>query len=259
MKLNVVKIGGQVIDDAEMLSDCLTAFAKLEGPKILVHGGGKEATQMAKILGIPVKMIDGRRVTDTQTLELITMLYGGKINKKIVAKLQALHCNAFGLSGADANVIRAQKREANPLDFGWVGDIVSVNALQIKNLLDPHQLVPIFCAITHDGKGQLLNTNADSIAAQLAIALTEFYTVDLWYCFEQKGVFLDSQQPDIVIETLDYATYQSLKADKIVSEGMLPKLDNCFAALRQKVHTVHIGNIDMLKGMSSHTTIQLNA
>ena len=129
-----------------------------------------------------------------------------RCDKKIIAKLQALQCNAIGLCGADANVIRAQKREANPLDFGWVGDIVCGVPLQKKNLLDPHQLVPIFCAITHDGKGQLLNTNADSIAAQLAIALTEFYTVDLWYCFEQKGVFLDPQQPDIIIETLDYDT-----------------------------------------------------
>ena len=255
MKLNVVKIGGNVIEHEERLAFFLKAFAELEGLKILVHGGGKEASLMAEKLNIPVKMIDGRRCTDADTLTVITMLYAGKINKNIVAKLQALQCNAMGMSGADANLILSKKRTSKPIDFGWVGDIASVDSAAIRTLLENLKITPVFCALTHDGSGQLLNTNADSIASALAVSMANFFTVELWYCFEQNGVLKNRENPDSIIEKIDFKTYQNLKNEHLITDGMIPKLDNCFHAIDQNVHAVHIGSLEMLQGATVHTTI----
>ena len=189
-KLSVVKIGGNVIEDEKALDVFLTVFSKLEGLKILVHGGGKLATQLATKLGIESKMIDGRRITDAETVDIITMVYGGLANKKIVAQLQAKNTNAIGLSGADGNSIQAHKRPVKEIDYGFVGDIDSVNSGLLTKLLSA-DLTPIFCALSHDGAGQLLNTNADTIASEIAIGMASSYETTLYYCFEKKGVLMD--------------------------------------------------------------------
>jgi len=253
-KLQLVKIGGNVIENREALADFLADFAALQGPKILVHGGGKEATQLAEKLGIPVQLIDGRRVTDAQNLELITMLYAGKLNKTIVAKLQALGCNSLGLSGADGNSIRAQKRPADPIDFGYVGDLTQVNDSFFKILLD-QGISPVCCALSHDGKGQLLNTNADTIAATLAASLSAQFEVSLHYCFEKKGVLMDLEDEHSVIQTLNKSSYKQLKAEGVLHTGMLPKLENCFAALDAGVAQVRIGSPKMITQSANYTQI----
>jgi len=253
-KLQLVKIGGNVIENREALADFLADFAALQGPKILVHGGGKEATQLAEKLGIPVQLIDGRRVTDAQNLELITMLYAGKLNKTIVAKLQALGCNSLGLSGADGNSIRAQKRPTDPLDFGYVGDLTQVNDSFFKILLD-QGISPVCCALSHDGKGQLLNTNADTIAATLAASLSAQFEVSLHYCFEKKGVLMDLEDEHSVIQTLNKSSYKQLKAEGVLHTGMLPKLENCFAALDAGVAQVRIGSPKMITQSANYTQI----
>lgn len=253
-KLKLVKIGGNVIENRESLADFLADFAALQGPKILVHGGGKEATQLAEKLGIPVQLIDGRRVTDAQNLELITMLYAGKLNKTIVAKLQALGCNSLGLSGADGNSIRAQKRPTDPIDFGYVGDLTQVNDSFFKILLD-QGISPVCCALSHDGKGQLLNTNADTIAATLAASLSAHFEVSLHYCFEKNGVLLDLDDEHSVIQTLNKSSYKQLKAEGVLHTGMLPKLENCFAALDAGVAQVLIGSPKMITQSANYTQI----
>lgn len=253
-KLKLVKIGGNVIENREALADFLADFAALQGPKILVHGGGKEATQLAEKLGIPVQLIDGRRVTDAQNLELITMLYAGKLNKTIVAKLQALGCNSLGLSGADGNSIRAQKRPTDPIDFGYVGDLTQVNDSFFKILLD-QGISPVCCALSHDGKGQLLNTNADTIAATLAASLSAHFEVSLHYCFEKNGVLLDLDDEHSVIQTLNKSSYKQLKAEGVLHTGMLPKLENCFAALDAGVAQVLIGSPKMITQSANYTQI----
>ena len=253
-KLQLVKIGGNVIENREALADFLADFAALQGPKILVHGGGKEATQLAEKLGIPVQLIDGRRVTDAQNLELITMLYAGKLNKTIVAKLQALGCNSLGLSGADGNSILAQKRPTDPIDFGYVGDLIQVNDSFFKFLLD-QGISPVCCALSHDGKGQLLNTNADTIAATLAASLSAQFEVSLHYCFEKKGVLLDLEDELSVIQTLNKSSYKQLKAEGVLHTGMLPKLENCFAALDAGVAQVRIGSPKMITQSANYTQI----
>ena len=253
-KLQLVKIGGNVIENREALADFLADFAALQGPKILVHGGGKEATQLAEKLGIPVQLIDGRRVTDAQNLELITMLYAGKLNKTIVAKLQALGCNSLGLSGADGNSIHAQKRPTDPIDFGYVGDLTQVNDSFFKFLLD-QGISPVCCALSHDGKGQLLNTNADTISATLAASLSAQFEVSLHYCFEKNGVLLDLEDEHSVIQTLNKSSYKQLKAEGVLHTGMLPKLENCFAALDAGVAQVRIGSPKMITQSANYTQI----
>ena len=253
-KLPVVKIGGNVIENRVALLDFLKDFAALEGPKILVHGGGKEATQMAKKLGVKVKLIEGRRVTDAQNLNLITMLYAGKLNKTIVAQLQALGCQSLGLSGADGNSILAEKRPAKPIDFGFVGDLKTVNN-SFFDLLLKEGISPVCCALSHDGNGQLLNTNADTIAATVAASLSNHYEVHLLYCFEKNGVLKDLNNDNSIIPSLNESDYKNLKTKGLLHTGMLPKLQNCFTALKKGVKYVKIGNPKMITESGTYTQI----
>jgi len=253
--LKIIKIGGNIIDNQESLQTFIEQFSKTEGSKILVHGGGKLATQLANKMNIEVKMIDGRRITDGPTLDIITMVYAGKINKNIVAKLQALKCNAIGFTGADGNSVVAEKRPVKTIDYGFAGDILKVNTNTLEILLN-NNVTPVFCAITHDENGQLLNTNADTIASELAIGFAKDYKTELYYCFEKNGVLQDINDEDSVIENINTETYKILIEQKIIADGMLPKLVNCFHAIINNVYKVHIGKPDMLFTATKHTTIQ---
>ena len=243
--LKIVKIGGNVIDNPQALTSFLTVFSSIKGPKILVHGGGKSATALAKKTGLEVQMVDGRRITDAATLELITMVYAGKINKTIVAQLQALNCNALGFTGADANTITSEKRPVSTLDYGFVGDVKNVEISTLELLLN-HGVSPVFCALTHDQKGQLLNTNADTIASELAIAFASKFEVELYYCFEKNGVLKDVNDDNSVIEKITQSSYKELLDAQVIYAGMLPKLNNCFHALEHQVSKVCIGKPEML-------------
>ena len=255
--IKIVKIGGNIINNEKALNSFLADFAQLEGPKVLVHGGGKLASELANQLNIPVTMIEGRRVTDTQTLDVITMVYAGKINKQIVAQLQAYNTNAIGFTGADGNTIVSVKRPAKPIDYGFAGDVVKVNP-ELPALLINHGVTPVFCAITHDANGQLLNTNADTIASEIAIGLSAHFSTELYYCFEKPGVLTDVNNDDSVLEHINTQTYTELKANGVIFEGMIPKLDNCFHALQHHVHKVHIGNTDMVfNPTNKHTSLAL--
>lgn len=243
--LSIVKIGGNIIENDVELAHFLTLFSELPGTKILVHGGGKKATTIGERLGIRSTLVQGRRITDAKSLEVAVMVYAGLVNKKIVASLQALSCNAIGLSGADTGSIRSVKRPVGEIDFGFVGDVEQVNSKALMTLLKAG-MVPVFCALTHDGKGQLLNTNADTIASEVAIALSEEFAATLYYCFEKQGVLKDVQQEDSVIIHIDKDIYQHLLKEKSIADGMLPKLENCFHALDNAVEKVCIGNTRML-------------
>ena len=256
-KLSVVKIGGNVIEDEKALDNFLSAFSRLDGLKILVHGGGKLATQLATKLGIESKMIDGRRITDAETVDIITMVYGGLANKKIVAQLQSKNINAIGLSGADGNSIQAHKRPVKQIDYGFVGDIDGVNSELLKNLLSIN-LTPIFCALSHDGAGQLLNTNADTIASEIAIGMASVFETTLYYCFEKKGVLLDITDENSVVKNIDTSKYKELLSKGVIADGMLPKLHNCFHALDNNVEKVCLGDVSMLdKNTELFTTLKL--
>lgn len=256
-KLSVVKIGGNVIEDEKALDNFLSAFSRLEGLKILVHGGGKLATQLATKLGIESKMIDGRRITDAETVDIITMVYGGLANKKIVAQLQSKNINAIGLSGADGNSIQAHKRPVKQIDYGFVGDIDGVNSELLKNLLSIN-LTPIFCALSHDGAGQLLNTNADTIASEIAIGMASVFETTLYYCFEKKGVLIDITDENSVVKNIDTSKYKELLSKGVIADGMLPKLHNCFHALVNNVEKVCLGDVSMLdKNTELFTTLKL--
>ncbi|HSU27809.1 MAG TPA: acetylglutamate kinase [Chitinophagaceae bacterium] len=246
--LLVIKIGGNVIDDEMTLHSFLQEFAKIQGQKILVHGGGKLASLLAEQLGIPQQMIEGRRITDPETLKIVTMVYAGYINKNIVARLQSHQCNAVGICGADGNGIMAHKREVSAADYGFVGDIDSVNVLFFKNLLE-ETIIPVIAPLTHDGKGQLLNTNADTIAAALAGKLSTAYRVTLVYTFEKKGVLLDIQDENSVIKEMNAGTYKGLKEQGKIYAGMIPKLDNAFGSLTNGVKKVIIGQAADLAGL----------
>ena len=234
----------------------MAAFAKLESPKVLVHGGGKLATRMAKQMSVPVQMVDGRRITNAETLDIITMVYAGKINKGIVAKLQKRGCNAIGLTGADGNSIISHKREVKAIDYGFVGDVDKVNSEVITVLLE-NNVTPVFCAITHDKNGQLLNTNADTIASELAIGLSNLFEVQLYYCFEKSGVLKDMNNNDSVVTDINQTNYQELKEKGVIADGMIPKLDNCFHAIKNGVRKVCIGKQEMLFNKDiKFTTVQ---
>ncbi len=250
-KLSIVKIGGNVLDDAVALERFLADFSALDGAKILVHGGGKMATELARQIGIEQTMVDGRRITDAETLKITVMVYAGLINKQIVAALQAKNIQAIGLSGADANVICATKRAKNPIDYGFVGDMdsESVNTNLLAKFLNL-ALVPVFSAITHNGQGQLLNTNADTIASALAVAMAEIYEVHLIYCFEKNGVLRTIEDENSVIETISKATYTALVNEGVISKGMIPKLDNAFAAIENGVKSVIITHANNLLSTS---------
>ena len=245
--MHVIKIGGNVIDNSENLYKFLKDFTALDGYKILVHGGGKVATQLSETLGIEPKMVDGRRITDIETLRIVTMVYGGLINKNLVAQLQRFGTNAMGLTGADGNFIRTKMRPVKTIDYGFVGDMdaTSINPLNIKKLMDGG-FTPVFCAITHDGHGQLLNTNADTIASALAVSLAKLYEVTLIYCFEKKGVLKDIDDEESLISEISPDDYEKLKEKNIIHSGMLPKLDNAFTAISCGVKAVHIGHANDL-------------
>ncbi|MGQ0828600.1 MAG: acetylglutamate kinase [Bacteroidota bacterium] len=246
-KLYIIKIGGNVIDHPKNLEKFLSDLSRIKDLKILVHGGGKLATELAQRLGIEQKMVDGRRITDAETLKIASMVYAGLINKQIVASLQAKGINALGLSGADGNVIKASKRKVAEIDYGFVGDIKSdgVNAELISTFLS-NKVTPVFCAITHTGDGQLLNTNADTIASVLAVALSKKYDVQLNFCFEKKGVLKDVSDDNSVIKNITSTTYKQYLSEGIISKGMIPKLDNAFEAITKGVKSVVIAHSDDL-------------
>ena len=255
-KITIVKIGGNIIDNEQFLNDFLKDFSELKEAKILIHGGGKTATEIAEKLNLKPLFSNGRRITDKAMLDVIIMTYSGLINKKIVAKLQALKTNSIGFSGADGNVILSEKRKNSEVDFGFVGDVISVNKELITTLL-LQNITPVFSAITHDGNGQLLNTNADTIASEIAISLSETFEVNLIYCFEKKGVLLNSEDEESVIEEIDSEKYTALKNQKIIHSGMLPKLENCFKSLSNGVQNIIIGNQNILKNSTIYTKIKL--
>jgi acetylglutamate kinase len=238
--LYVIKIGGNVIDDEAALKSFLSGFARIDGRKILVHGGGKLATSMGEKLGIHQQLVEGRRMTDAETLKIVTMVYAGYINKNIVAGLQAHNCNAIGLSGADGNLIQAHKRISTGIDYGFAGDIDHVNTSFAEDLLSKG-FTMVVSPITHDGKGQLLNTNADTIASTLATAFSKSHHTTLVYCFEKPGVLENANDDSSVIARINRSSYAELKKKNIVSAGMIPKLDNAFAALDEGVSKVVIG------------------
>jgi acetylglutamate kinase len=255
--LYVVKIGGNIIDDEQLLSSFLKKFAAIRNKKILVHGGGRLATRMAEKMGIPQQMIDGRRITDEETLKIVTMVYAGYINKNIVARLQSLQCNSLGITGADGNSILSHKREKAGIDYGFAGDIDQVDASWFNQLILNGQTL-VVAPITHDGKGQLLNTNADTIAQEIAKALSAFFEVVLIYSFEKPGVLKDVENENSVIKKLHLGYYKELRETEKIFAGMIPKLDNAFKAIEAGVQKVIIGKgeeLDMLITGNSGTTI----
>lgn len=245
--LSVIKIGGNVIDNSEKLHQFLLDFTALPGDKILIHGGGKIATELGHSLGIEAKMVDGRRITDIETLRIVTMVYAGLINKNIVAQLQAKGNNAIGLTGADGNVIKAVKRPVKDIEYGFVGDLdkQSVATDTLDSLLNAG-LTPVLCAITHDGDSQLLNTNADTIASAIAVAMSEKYATSLIYCFEKRGVMRDIDDDHSLVTEIRMDEFEGLKSEGVVSGGMIPKLQNAFEAIKSGVTAVYIGKADEL-------------
>ena len=245
-KLYVIKIGGNIIDNEVKLAAFIRDFAAVEGLKILVHGGGKLATKLAADLGIEQQMIDGRRITDAATLNIVTMVYAGAINKNVVAQLQANGCNAIGLTGADGNAIKAHKRNHPTIDYGFVGDVDEVNTGLLKSLLEQNIAI-VLAPITHDGNGLLLNTNADTIAQETAKALSSIYDVELIYSFEKSGVLMNADDDASVIPSINPTTYSELKEKQVIFAGMIPKLDNAFAAINSGVSKVIIGKAEQLQ------------
>lgn len=245
-QLTIVKVGGKIVETPDTLNRLLQDFSTLEGNKILVHGGGRTATQMATQLGIETHMIEGRRVTDEDMLKVVTMVYGGLVNKNLVAQLQSRGVNALGLTGADMNIILSHKRPLkNDIDYGYVGDVDQVNTTQLEQLLTMG-ITPILAPLTHDGEGRMLNTNADTIAAETAKALAERFDVTLVYCFEHAGVLTNPDDENSVIPAISHETFETLKADGIVSGGMLPKIENSLKAVDAGVKRVIITRADKI-------------
>ncbi|MEY2705450.1 MAG: acetylglutamate kinase [Bacteroidota bacterium] len=259
MKLSIVKIGGNVIDFPEKLEEFITIFAKLPGPKVLVHGGGIMASRFGESLGIMPEMVDGRRITDKDTLDIVTMVYAGLINKNLVAKLQSSKVNALGLTGADGNLIQSVKRPVKGIDYGFVGDIQKVN-VDFLSILLQGGMVPVLNAITHDKKGQLLNTNADSVASAVATSLAKDHLVDLYFCFNKAGVLVDEKNEQSIIPLINEDIYGELRKENVIHSGMIPKLDNAFDALGKGVQRVWIGKAENLamafKGKLAGTIIE---
>ena len=241
-KITVVKIGGNVIDDPAVLKRFIADFAAMPGPKILVHGGGKVATRLAERLELKVQMVDGRRITDKDTLDVVTMVYAGLVNKQLVASLQAEGCNALGMSGADGNAVTARRRAPQPIDYGFVGDIEKVDSRLLGRLLEAG-VTPVFCAIMHDGQGTLLNCNADSVASAIALGAAQIAPAELVFCFEKSGVLRDPDDETTLIREITAESYAALKAEGVVSKGMIPKIEN---ALKAGVRSVTIKHSDNL-------------
>lgn len=238
-KLTIIKVGGKIVEEADTLNQLLEDFSVLTGYKLLVHGGGRSATHMASRLGIESTMVNGRRVTDAETLKVVTMVYGGLVNKNIVAGLQAKGVNAIGLTGADMDVIRSVKRPVKDIDYGFVGDVERVDAEALATLIR-RGVIPVMAPLTHDGKGHILNTNADTIAGETAKALAQIFDVTLVYCFEKKGVLSDENDDDSVIPVLTPNLFREYVGKGIIKEGMIPKLENAFSALEAGVGQVII-------------------
>jgi acetylglutamate kinase len=238
-KLTIVKVGGKIVEEEDSLRLLLSNFSKIEGRKLLVHGGGRSATKIATQLGIESVMVEGRRITDAETLKVVTMVYAGLVNKTIVARLQALDINALGLTGADMNLIRSEKRPVKEIDYGFVGDVKTVNADLLIDLIEK-EVVPVLAPLTHDKKGNLLNTNADTIAGETAKALAAHFDVTLIYCFEKKGVLLDEKDDESVISEITPSIYKDFVSQGVIQGGMIPKLDNAFEALEAGVKEVVI-------------------
>lgn len=246
-KLIVVKVGGKIVEEEATLHKLLDDFAAIEGRKVLVHGGGRSATKLAERLGIESRMVNGRRITDTETLKVVTMVYGGLVNKSIVAGLQARGVNALGLTGADMDIIRSVKRPVKDIDYGFVGDVKQVNAGLLGDLI-AKEVVPVMAPLTHDGEGCMLNTNADTIAGETAKALAALFDVTLVYCFEKKGVLRDENDDDSVISTINPVEFRQLVADGVIQGGMIPKLENSFEALEAGVSEVVITLASAING-----------
>ena len=238
-KITIVKVGGKIVEDEESLKQLLTDFAGIEGRKVLVHGGGRSATQMSAKLGIESKMVNGRRITDEETLKVVTMVYGGLVNKNIVAKLQARKVNALGLTGADMNVILSHKREVKDIDYGFVGDVDRCDG-DILNVLIEQGIVPVMAPLTHDGDGNMLNTNADTIAGEAAKALAKHFEVTLVFCFEKKGVLRNADDDESVIPEIDRAAFRQYVTEGVIQGGMIPKLENAYEAIDAGVSQVII-------------------
>lgn len=254
-KLTIIKVGGKIVEEKESLDSLLRDFAAIDGFKLLVHGGGRSATKVAAQLGIETLMIDGRRVTDDAMLDVVTMVYGGLVNKKVVARLQSLGIDALGMTGADMDIIHSHKRPVKSVDYGWVGDVDRVNGEALSALLRSG-VVPVIAPLTHDGEGHLLNTNADTMAGETAKGLAPFFEVSLVYCFEKPGVLRDENDDESVIAEIDPALFASLKEEGIVTGGMLPKLENAFNALDAGVSEVVITRASALDDLSLGTHIR---
>lgn len=253
--LTIIKVGGKIVENPETLTRLLTDFSALSGNKVLVHGGGRSATALAEQLGINTEMVNGRRITDAGMLRVVTMVYGGLVNKNIVAGLQALGQNALGLTGADLNCMRSEKRPVKAVDYGYVGDVKETNGAILADLITKG-ITPVLAPLTHDGKGTLLNTNADTIAAEAAKALARFFDVTLVFCFEKQGVLADENDENSVIKHLNPISFEQLTADGVISGGMIPKLENAFEALRAGVGQVIITSADRIGEKNSGTTIK---
>ena len=248
-RLTIIKVGGKIVEEPETLATLLRDFSKIEGYKMLVHGGGRSATRVAAQLGIETKMVDGRRITDTEMLQVVTMVYGGLVNKNIVAGLQSHDVNAMGMTGADMNIILSDRRPVKTVDYGWVGDVKKVDGEALANLLKSG-VVPVIAPLTHDGNGHMLNTNADTMAGEWAKGLSSIFDVHLVFCFEKAGVLRDENDDDSVIAEINRNTYAELLEQGIVNGGMIPKLDNAFAAIDAGVSEVIITKASALNDLS---------
>ena len=246
-KITVIKVGGKIVEEEATLAALLDRFAAIEGRKVLIHGGGRSATRIAEKLGIESRMVDGRRITDAATLQVVTMVYGGLVNKNIVAGLQARGVNALGLTGADCNIITAHKRPVKTIDYGFVGDVDSADGDMLSRLIE-QGITPIVAPLTHDGKGNMLNTNADTMAAETAKSLAKHYEVTLIYCFEFPGVMRNPDDADSLIPTITSESYRQLLADGTISGGMIPKMENAFNAIGNGVARVVITKADAIDG-----------
>lgn len=254
--LTIIKVGGKIVENSESLNSLLKDFAAVEDKKLLVHGGGRSATQMAARLGVETKMVDGRRITDEAMLEVVTMVYGGLVNKRIVAGLQALGVNAVGLTGADMNIVLSDKRKVSAVDYGWVGDVKRVNAEAVATLIESG-CCPVVAPLTHDGCGHMLNTNADTMAGEMAKAMAAHYDVTLMFCFEKPGVLADENDDSSLIPTITPAVLDDLKRRGVVSGGMIPKLDNAIACVSAGVESVVITQADRIADPYAGTKICL--
>lgn len=248
-KLTIVKVGGKIVEEEEPLQQLLSDFSAIPGKKVLIHGGGRSATKMAAQLGIESKMVNGRRITDAEMLNVVTMVYGGLVNKTIVSRLQAEGVNALGLTGADMDIIRSHKRPVKDIDYGFVGDVETVNGELLADLIQKG-IVPVIAPLTHDGKGHILNTNADTMAGETAKGLAQYFDITLLFCFEKKGVLKDPNDDDSVIPYINEETFKQLVNEGVIQGGMIPKLENSFDAIHAGVHKVIITLSTAIDGKS---------